>query len=69
VKGSRQIWEDKPLPNKVVKVMVIAKEEWRDEIPRMPAVDICHRNRGARAEVLTYFRDTEPLVKEFYPSV
>ena len=25
--------------------MVIAKEKWRDEIPRMPAINICHRYR------------------------
>jgi hypothetical protein len=49
--------------------MVIVKEEWRDEIPLMSAVDIYHRNRGAREEVLAYFRDTEPLIKKFYPGV
>ena len=64
VEGASKVRENKTLTNEVVKFHIVIKEQWGDEIPRMPTIHINHRHRRTRAKVLAYFGDTEPLIQK-----
>ncbi len=58
MEGASKVREDKILTNEVMKVSIVIKKYWGDEITLMSTIIINHSHLKTCERVLDYFRDT-----------